>query len=706
MYFVYAKQNRFVGLFCCLLVCSGLYAGVHPAFTSGDVFQSAVFQANNGLIPDYKSEKIWFFSNHDHVKAYFTESGVLYKLGPVPAASAKTGERTKQEAETDEAPPMPVTYALVKMNWLGANPHPQIVPGKKTDGYHTYLDKDEKGFRSLKTEGYKSIVYKDLYPGIDVEYSFPDKGGIKYNLIVKPGADVRQVKLAYDGVESLMKNAAGDVVLSTAAGELIEHAPVCFLQDGQLVPSYFAIADAHTLQFNFPAGYDEHQTLTIDPWVTAVTVFAPDNIGFDVDYDTTGNAFVYGAGPTSTADQNDYFEVAKYSTTGTNVWVFNGSVGSISWNSWSSGLGKNYAGNILVEKSTGKIYVGKGHDANSTSVIRLNTAGAYDNFQSALNTDFQEDWGIGYNCVNSTLLALGGGVSSNINMAVINTASGATTNSNITGNPLTHQDIICGVFDNTGNLYVIMDDYTDPTAIPYVNTMYRVNAGLNGYTWVANSGYTPFSEEWNANFWEVQGSTNWNNCLAANGWYLFYYDGLNLKAFNLATGGVVGNPTTITGYQATYQGGIAVDNCNNVYVGGIGAIKTFHFDGTNFTAAADISLGAGFTAKSVEDVKYNSQTNTLYITGTGVVGTYPATLSISCNPISVTNTCTSATATLQGISGATFTYTWTNTSGTVVSQTANSNLTTNTATGLAQGITMCVWCGRPIATAQQFPIRW
>ena len=45
---------------------------------------------------------------------------------------------------------------------------------------------------------YQGIVYKDMYKGIDIHY-YTNAGTLKYDIVVHPGADPRQVILQYDG---------------------------------------------------------------------------------------------------------------------------------------------------------------------------------------------------------------------------------------------------------------------------------------------------------------------------------------------------------------------------------------------------------------------------------------------------------------------------------------------------------------------------
>ncbi|MDI1355917.1 MAG: gliding motility-associated C-terminal domain-containing protein [bacterium] len=178
------------------------------------------------------------------------------------------------------------------------------------------------------------------------------------------------------------------------------------------------------------------------------------------------------------------------------------------------------------------------------------------------------------------------------------------------------------------------------------------------------------------------------NGLSANANFLYYYDGANLAAYNKATGTLVA--TTATGLVPKRTGGIAVDDCNRIYLGGNGAILTYSFNGTTFSTLTPISLSLTLTNQVVFDVKLNRNTQTLFVCGSGFVGTYPALGGISCPaPLSLcifsqaglaastsSITCAtlgSATVTPSGGMGP-FTYTW-----------LPSNQTGNVGTGLSPG---------------------
>src|SRR5205823_5852820 len=116
----------------------------------------------------------------------------------------------------------------------------------------------------------------------------------------------------------------------------------------------------------------------------------------------------------------------------------------------------------------------------------------------------------------------------------------------------------------------------------------------------------------------------------ANSSFLYFYDGANLAAFSKLTGSLVA-ATTVSNYVQRRQGGIAVDECNVIYVGGVGVINTFSFNGTAFSTLTPIPLSTTVALQYVTDIRLNKNTKVLYVSGSGFVGTYFAALSNACS---------------------------------------------------------------------------
>ena len=189
------------------------------------------------------------------------------------------------------------------------------------------------------------------------------------------------------------------------------------------------------------------------------------------------------------------------------------------------------------------------------------------------------------------------------------------------------QDVVSHAVDPQGNLFLLFAS-VQTTALD--NKIMRVNAAFTGNLWTQPSTFLPFSESSNHNYPGGTVASNGFNALDANTTYLFYWDGSKLAAYNKATGGII-TSITVPGLTSTQQGGIAVDECNNIYIGGHNSILCYNFSGSSFSANGTIPVSSYVT-----DIQYNSNNNLLYVSGVGFGGTYSAINSGLCS--NITNT--------------------------------------------------------------------
>ncbi|MBS1510402.1 MAG: hypothetical protein JST86_06170 [Bacteroidetes bacterium] len=542
-----------------------------------------------------------------------------------------------------------ITRRVVTMEWVGANPTAQIVAVNLSQGYHTY------GSIQKKASGFTSILYKELYPGIDVELSFKNNSetGFEYRVISKPGADLSLIKIKYGGdVKSMSLTADGNILIATDIAKIKVSAPIAFY-DGFVqarsnpVKIQFIVKDK-TIGFAFTNGYDSTRPIIIDPFITTTGNLNGVNAGKakDVDFDYAGNIYVTGGG------DGTVNRLAKFDAAGNLQWTFSGTT---ILPSWSFGP---YYGGFVVEKSTGNVYLGQGFSPlTGYRIVRISTTGLYDNYISAGNPGFNEAWKLYWNCNSGSpqILVVGGGTSSTLNLGILVPPATSVTPLNITGaSGICCQDMVDMVFDQTN--FDIYSIFASLGGTPSVNNrMYKHTAPYNAgsIAWNRLSGYTTLSEAFNRPYMNAVGGAgglmdNSANVLALNGAYLFYWDGKYLKALDKATGADVGTPL-ITANTALMQGGIIADACNNIFIGdGNGIIKVYQFNGTTFddAAAADIPV-PGFAGKSIYDLAYDESKKLIYASGDGFVASFDvsAYCPVTQYTLTVTPDCINSSAT-------------------------------------------------------------
>ncbi len=558
----------------------------------------------------------------------FTPKGLIHLHRKVEKISKQEENKLEKKGIPEEEieRKRKVTEGIITMEWIGANPQPEIVAEDVTPDYHTY------GLLKDKAKGYKKITYKELYPGIDIIYHFTnsEKLGFEYSIIVRPGADLSLVKMKYEGdVKKITADKNGNLIIRSVINEINETLPVSFsnvTNELKLIPSAPNNGQLYVTQFRlennivsfYINGYDKTKTLIVDPFIsnTGNLTGANNGIAKDIDFDYDGNIYVAGGGDALVA-----CKLAKFDANGSLQWTFNGTLTTPSW-----AFGTTYGG-WVVEKSSGNIFLGQGIAAFGSQIIRLTSSGIYDNYITTSDLNFSENWKMIWNCNSGTpqILVAGGGINSNINLGVCTPPSVTLTASNLTGIPTFAQDIADIVIDpSTNDMYTI---FTSNVITPFVsNRIYKNSPPYNATTigWSTPSGYTVLGEQLNRPYLSPNAfgfSENSLNALAVNSSYLFYWDGLNLKAFNKSDGTAAGTPLILAPNTVLMQGGIIADQCNNVFIGNTnGAIKVYNFNGSIFddAGANDINI-TGFPAASVYDLAYDQGRQLLYASGNGFV---------------------------------------------------------------------------------------
>lgn len=182
----------------------------------------------------------------------------------------------------------------------GADPHARIVTEEEQQ-YQEYFYLQGSSSNRTAAHAFRKVTYKDIYPGIDwvfyISRTALGEEALKYEFVVRPGADPGKIRLKYKGATGLQINANGSLSAHTPLGHLEEEAPYSYVQqnkDAQIpVSSRFILKD-DVLQFNI-ASYSG--TLIIDPALDWGTYYG--GYGFDLgtvlSCDNAGNVYVTGA---------------------------------------------------------------------------------------------------------------------------------------------------------------------------------------------------------------------------------------------------------------------------------------------------------------------------------------------------------------------------------------------------------------------------
>ncbi len=206
--------------------------------------------------------------------------------------------------------------------------------------YNYFLGNDRSKWASGAL-AYQGIKYQSIYPNTDL-FVYEKSGHLKYDFVLAPNANPDQIRIKYDGAESIVLK-EGKVVIETSVNTITEQNIVSYqIIDGVVkqVPSHFALNSEGEITFKFPQGYDPSHPLIIDPELIFSTYSGStgDNWGYTATYDQDGNAYSGGIAYNSLQDstysgypvtigafQSDYASglsdvaISKYSPDGVNL---------------------------------------------------------------------------------------------------------------------------------------------------------------------------------------------------------------------------------------------------------------------------------------------------------------------------------------------------------------------------------------------------
>lgn len=501
---------------------------------SHNPFEQKVFIENIGQFDGedpLANTSIRFGVDNMGYKIYFHDDGLTYRMDQISSNGEELKKSFWDHFRKEKELKLIVNPIAVHAKWLNANPHPLMVTEDAVTEYYSYSKgKDSKNRFFGHAKAWKKIIYKNLYDGIDVEYTFHSEQGIKYNLIVHPGADLSRVQLFYEGQQEIVADALQNLHFKTPAGEIVDHAPLSYYEEDaekKPIASSFLVNLAENIPVvRFSIGeYDHSKTIVIDPWTIIPTQLSASGKAFDVRKDGSGNAYVYGG--------FDSYKLVKYDKNGTLLWVY------------SILEGGDFAGDIAVDPSgicyltTSSVFEKIDKDGNQV----YSTIGPLD-----------ELWRLNFNC-SFTSLTMAGAMQNaafwTVNMktktfsTVKNALSKEVRSLTMAPNGNWYAITVDGVGSTDHRLLAVKSDYKYIFDVPigYPLLLYYGAAYANAI----NEARCPI------------------NGIRADLNYIYTSDGGTLKKWTLK--GVLLKQASISGGSSGNNGGIAIDSCGNIYVG-------------------------------------------------------------------------------------------------------------------------------------------
>ena len=183
--------------------------------------------------------------------------------------------------------------AVMRMKLVGANRDAHIEGEQPLVGKVNYLIGNDRSKWRTNVPTFQRVRYGDIWPGIDLVW-YGTQTAMEYDFVVKPGSDLAQIHLKFEGAEKLRIGEKGDLVLLSNGEEIVQSAPRVYQEDVAISGKY-VLKGAREVGFEV-GPYDVNKPLVIDPVLVYSTYIGGDSTdtGLSVAVDSGGRAYLAG----------------------------------------------------------------------------------------------------------------------------------------------------------------------------------------------------------------------------------------------------------------------------------------------------------------------------------------------------------------------------------------------------------------------------
>ena len=281
-------KHNFLCILKLVAFCCGLVPLSAQAQSAAALPTSEFFIENKGQWP----AEVKYLTRIGGMDAWVTDKGITYDFYTF-KKSGKTEllkDKSLQEKSRER------TGHIIAMRFKNAAGHIQAEAREPQPGYHNYLLGSDESKWAKNVQLFKEVSLLKVYEGIDTRI-YLENGSLRYDMVLKAGADPSAIAMTFDGAERISINKKGELVLKTSLGDVVQQKLFAFQNiDGKKkkVECSFAFKKGGV---GFTVGkYDVSKPLVIDPLIYSTYIGGDqfENVR-SIAVDKSGSAYITGA---------------------------------------------------------------------------------------------------------------------------------------------------------------------------------------------------------------------------------------------------------------------------------------------------------------------------------------------------------------------------------------------------------------------------
>jgi hypothetical protein len=345
-------------------------------------------ESNNKLFSNIPVSFIENFGqlNNNHIRFYSSDGGLGFahdeiliklhgkKIDQDPKLQVKSNNIINQKQLSSNKN----EDYIIKQTFIGAN-HVKPAGQLKQSHYSNFFYGNNPAKWRTEVPNYKEIIYRDLYPNIDLVYRIIEEG-IKYEFIVHQGGHVQDILIEYEGAEITTDGAT--LFIKTPIRTIIDDDFYSYQIIGnEEIPVESNICVKNNIVY-YDIEYDPTYTLIIDPIIYSTFIGGSDyDKVSSIALDSSSNTYVTGA----TNSSNFTTISGSYDTSlngGYDAFIFKlDKMGSSLIYSTYIGGGNDEFGNDIKVDSNGNVFL----TGETYSINFPTTSGAFSETYSGTN---------------------------------------------------------------------------------------------------------------------------------------------------------------------------------------------------------------------------------------------------------------------------------------------------------------------------------
>jgi hypothetical protein len=263
--------------------------------------------------------QVLYRAQSDHATMWFTKDGLYFQF----LRPKSKGPADPHDFERKSPPDL--EQFVIKAAFVGANPNPAISSEGLSEYKCNYFIGTDQSKWQADVPNYESVTYRGLYDGVDLKFR-AEAGKVACEFNIAPGADPNQIKIAFQGPQSIAIDQSGNLVIHSLWGDALEPAPLSYQASATSrtrLATQWELIDGSTARLTIADSVSRSERIQLSPSLTFSTYLGGADSDFpaDMTVNLSGEVFIAGSTWSTTFPVVNGYDLAHGGAGSTDVFV-------------------------------------------------------------------------------------------------------------------------------------------------------------------------------------------------------------------------------------------------------------------------------------------------------------------------------------------------------------------------------------------------